>query len=164
MVIQKKQPDPNIPLSTSPLLREQHFGAGEGKKICAKDKNLTLSLHYARGKFPAIYTRTEKFPGGESLNDMAERIKCTIDDALLPYVWQEAEGGAPITVAVVSHGIFIAELITRLVKRDSTYQDSDFNPRNLRGLKNTGWTKIQVTFKVNCHRLCCLTNDEQLFK
>ena len=131
----------------SSLLREQNFGAGEGKKICARDRDLPLSAHYARGKFPAIHSRTEKFPGGESLEDIAKRVDGVIDEVLLPYVWQEFEGGAPMTVAIVSHGLFIAELVACLVKRGNIDLDSS-EARNLRGLKNTAFTKVQVTFEV----------------
>jgi len=145
-VIQEKQPVPKISLRISSLLREQNFGAGEGKKICAKEQDLSLSAHYARGKFPAIYSRTGKFPGGESLEDMAIRVDGVIDEVLFPYVWQEFEGGAPMMVAIVSHGLFIAELVARLVKRGNKNLDG-VEARNLRGLKNTAFTKVQVTFK-----------------
>ena len=157
--IQEKQADPKIPLTISSLLREQYFGAGEGKKICAKDRNLTLALHYAHGKFPVIYTRTERFPGGESLDEVAERADSTIDEVLLPYVQKEAEGAAPTTIAIVSHGLFIAELVARLVKRNSAYQDGLFrvDARLLRGLKNTAYTKVQVTSNVCCYLLCSST-------
>ena len=148
-VIQERQPDPKISLTISSLLREQNFGAGEGKKICAKDRELSLSVHYARGKFPAIYSRTGKFPGGESLEDVAKRADKVIDEVLLPYAWQEFEGGAPMTVAIVSHGLFLAELVTRLVKRGDIDLDGT-EARNLRGLKNTAFTNVQVTFKVGC--------------
>ena len=82
---------------------------------------------------------------------MAERADGAIDDILLPYVWQEAEGGTPLIVAIVSHGLFIAELVACLVKRDGAYQDGACDARNLRGLKNTACTKVQVTFKVCCY-------------
>jgi broad specificity phosphatase PhoE len=154
--IQEKQPDPKISLTISSLLREQHFGAGEGKKICAKDRDLTLSVHYARGKFPVIHTRTGKFPGGESLEDMAKRVDDVIDEVLLPYVWQEFEGAAPMTVAIVSHGLFIAELVSHLAKRGDR-GTRQVGARNLRGLKNTAFTKVQVTLKVCCYFLCSLT-------
>jgi broad specificity phosphatase PhoE len=158
-VIQEKQPDPKISLTISSLLREQNFGTGEGKRICAKDRDLTLSAHYARGKFPAIYTRTEKFPGGESLEDMAKRVDGVIDEVLFPYVWQEFEGAASMTVAIVSHGLFIAELVARLVKRSDIDLDGTLQAeaRNLRGLKNTAFTNVQVTFQVCYHFLCSLT-------
>ena len=143
------------------MLRERNFGAGEGKKICAKDRDLTLSAHYARGIFPAIYTRTEKFPGGESVEDMAKRVDDVINEVLFPYVWQEFEGGAPMTVAIVSHGLFIAELVARLVKRGNMALDGT-EARNLRGLKNTAFTKVQVTFKVYCHFLCSFDDDDQV--
>ena len=138
------------------MLREQNFGAGEGKKICAKERDFPLSNHYARNKFPVIYTRTEKFPGGESLEDMAKRVDIVIDEVLLPYVWQEFEGAAPMTIAIVSHGLFIAELVARLVKRGNIDLDST-EARSLRGLKNTAFNKVQVTFKVCYYFLCSLT-------
>jgi broad specificity phosphatase PhoE len=151
-VIQERQPYPKISFTISSLLREQNFGAGEGKKISAKDRELSLSEHYARGKFPIIQSRTEKFPGGESLEDVAKRADNVIDEILLPYVWQEFEGGAPMTVAIVSHGLFIAELVTRLLKRGNKDLDGT-EARNLRGLKNTAFTKVQVIFKVCCYLL-----------
>jgi broad specificity phosphatase PhoE len=149
-VIHEKQRDPKISLTISSLLREQNFGAGEGKKVCAKERDLTLRAHYARGKFPAIYSRTEKFPGGESLEDMAKRVDDVINEVLLPYAWQEFEGAGPMTVAIVSHGLFIAELVARLVKRSDKVLDCTLQAeaRNLRGLKNTAFTKVQVTFNV----------------
>ena len=143
-VIQEKQPEPRISLIISSLLREQNFGAGEGKKISPKDRALSLSAHYARGKFPAIYSRTEKFPGGESFEDVAKRVDDVIDEVLIPYVWQEFEGGAPMTVAIVSHGFFIAELVARLLKRANIDLDGS-EARNLRGQKNTAYTKVQIT-------------------
>jgi broad specificity phosphatase PhoE len=155
-VIQGRQPDPKISLTISSLLREQNFGAGEGQKICAKDRELSLSAHYARGKFPAIHSRTEKFPGGESLEDVAKRADGVIDEVLLPYVWQEFEGGAPMTIAIVSHGLLIAELVARLLKRGNIGLEGT-EARNLRGLKNTAFTKVQVTFKVSYYFLCSLT-------
>jgi broad specificity phosphatase PhoE len=171
-VIQEKQPDPKISLTISSLLREQNFGAGEGKKIWAKkDRDFALSAHYARGKFPAIYTRTDKFPGGESLEDVAKRVDDVIDEVLLPYVWQEFEGAAPMMVAVVSHGLFIAELVARLVKRGHGNHIDDLDDtlqveaRNFRGLKNTAFTKVQVTFKV-CYLPFSLLfdDDDQLLR
>lgn len=146
-VIREGQPDPKISMTISSLLREQNLGAGEGKKICLKEQDLSLSAHYARGKFPAVHSRTEKFPGGESLEDVAKRADKVIDEVLLPYVWQEFEGGAPMTVAIVSHGLFIAELVVRLLKRGNMNLDTT-GARNLRGLKNTSVTRVQVTFKV----------------
>src|SRR5271168_2473554 len=56
-----------------------------------------------------------------------------------------------------SYCLFIAELVARLMKRDGTSQDGTFNPRNLRGLKNTAWTKVQVTFNVCYHFSCSST-------
>ena len=146
-VIREGQPDTKITLTTSSLLREQNLGAGEGRKICAKEQDLSLAAHYARGKFPLIHSRTEKFPGGESLEDVAKRADKVIDEVLLPYAWQEFEGGAPMTVAIVSHGLFIAELVARLLKRGNINLDAT-GAGNLRGLKNTAFTKVQVTFKV----------------
>lgn len=91
----------------------------------------------------------ERFPGGESLDDLAERANSALDQILLPYVWNELNDGAQI--AVVSHGLFLAELITTLVKRGSTRSMSSgktASPRDFRGMQNTAWTKVQVTAEV----------------
>jgi len=121
----------------------------KGRKYVQRSGTLLFGP-ITREDFPAIYSRTEKFPGGESLEDMAKRVDDVIDEVLLPYVWQEFEGAGPMTVAIVSHGLFIAELVARLVKRrrdivlDGALQ---VEARNLRGLRNTAFTKVQVTFK-----------------
>jgi len=51
-----------------------------------------------------------------------------------------------MTVAIVSHGLFIAELVARLLKRGNKDLDGT-EARNLRGLKNAAFTKVQVSFK-----------------
>lgn len=63
-----------IPLHTSPLLREQNFGRGEGQRYdVRKEPGLTLAEHVAKGKYPAIHNRSQRFPDGESLDDVARR-------------------------------------------------------------------------------------------
>ncbi|PPQ70019.1 LOW QUALITY PROTEIN: hypothetical protein CVT26_013307 [Gymnopilus dilepis] len=150
-VVKDKQPNSDsIPFETSELLREQYFGAGEGKKICKVEKNLTLQAHYAQGKFPAVHTRDGTFPGGESLNDVARRAEKVIDTLLLQHLLQEKEGGKERVVAVFSHGIFIAELIAAIIRRDKDFATRcNVDVRNLRGLSNTGWTRLEVALKGN---------------
>ncbi|KAJ3574718.1 hypothetical protein NP233_g1574 [Leucocoprinus birnbaumii] len=140
------QPDPKPTAQTSELLREQSYGSGEGKKWdTQRIPGLTMNEHYERGLYPTPRNRLDRFPGGESLEDLAERAAQVIDHILFPYVWEQAHDGAHI--AVVSHGLFLAELISGLVKRNGSQvvQGTSFQPRDFRGMRNTAWTKVQVT-------------------
>lgn len=149
-VVKDKQPGTHsIPFEISELLREQNFGAGEGKKICKKEKDSTLASHYAQGKFPAVHTRNGTFPGGESLDDVARRAEKVIDTLLSPHLVQENADGKERVVAVFSHGIFIGELVAAIIKRDGEFASrGNVDVRNLRGMSNTGWTKLDVSVNI----------------
>lgn len=136
-----------LPFHESTLLREQYFGTGEGMKFSKKEKGVTTAAHYAKGKFPALYTRHESFPGGESLDDVARRANTVIDDILVPQLLQEQEDESERTVAIFSHGLFIAELVAAVIRKDQDYK-GDTDLRNLRGMKNTAWTRLEVKIKV----------------
>ncbi|KAJ3503368.1 hypothetical protein NLJ89_g8470 [Agrocybe chaxingu] len=145
--LRDKQTNPwSIPFIESSHLREQDFGAGEGMKFSKKEKGMSLAAHYAKGLFPALHTRQEKFPGGESLDDMARRAEGVIEEILLPQVVQENRDGIMKTVAIVSHGLFIGELVAAIIRRDRDYR-GEVDVRNLRGMKNTGWTRLAVALK-----------------
>lgn len=146
-VVREKQFDPLLPFHESTLLREQNFGTGEGMKFSKKEKGLTIAAHYAKGKFPALYARHERFPGGESLDDVARRANAVIDEILVPQLLKERGDGSARTVAIFSHGLFIAELIAAVIRKDLDYK-GDADVRNLRGMKNTAWTRLEVKIKV----------------
>lgn len=141
------QKAPRPPLTTSPLLREQHFGIAEGKPwVMTQEPNLTLAEHFAKGLFPVLYGRTEKFPGGESADDLACRAEQAIQEMVLPYVRQATEQGADgVHVAVVSHGLCINEILATLLKKDAS---GDKASKNYRGLMNTAWARVTVEVKV----------------
>ncbi|KIM43292.1 hypothetical protein M413DRAFT_444111 [Hebeloma cylindrosporum] len=145
-VVRGKQVDPTLSFHESTLLREQSFGAGEGMKFSKKEKGLTTAAHYAKGKFPALYTRHESFPGGESLDDVSRRADAVVDELLVPQLLQEREDGSLRTVAIFSHGLFLVELILAIIRRDRAYK-GDADVRNLRGMKNTAWTRLEVKIK-----------------
>lgn len=138
-IICAAQGNTELAVQESHLLREQDFGGGEGRLIVTKDKNLTMAQHYAKGKFPAVYSRKHHFPGGESLDAVAERARQTLNNILMPYILEDVPAGKPQKmVAIVSHGIFIAELLLVILKKET------LEAMQLRGLKNTGWTKVEV--------------------
>jgi broad specificity phosphatase PhoE len=60
--IHQYQPEPKPPLTVDRQLREQHFGVAEGK-----------SWGGALGKFEPIHSRTEKYEGAESSEDVRKR-------------------------------------------------------------------------------------------
>lgn len=75
------------------------------------DPNISLTQHYAEGKFPVLSGRAEKFPGGESIDDLAERASQAIEELVMPKVWKAVrEGKKGVNVAVVSHGLCISEV------------------------------------------------------
>lgn len=147
--IHEAQLDPKPPIYQSALLREQNYGSGEGKKWnSSRIAGLSLEKHYERGVYPALRGRSERFPGGESLVDLALRAERVVDDILLSYVSEEHDEA---NVAVVSHGLFLSELIAALVRKDDGVRISgrEVYARDFRGLKNTGWAKVTATVRVS---------------
>lgn len=110
-----------------------------------KDKCLSLRAHYAKGLFPILYARSEKFPGGESLEDLRIRAEGFIEDVMMVLRKEEHDREITQAVGVVSHGIFIGELVAALVRKGRVNPQEDM--KNLRGMKNTAWTKVEVDFQ-----------------
>ncbi|KAJ3967254.1 phosphoglycerate mutase-like protein [Lentinula raphanica] len=139
------QPEPYPPHIKSPLLREQHFGVAEGKPWSKRLNNgTTLEEQYKQGIYSNPSRRSDRFPGGESKDDLAARAERAIDELLMPYVLG-ATGQEPIHVAVVSHGLFIREIVGALHRREAGRERS---LDNFRGhLVNTGWTRVVVEMK-----------------
>ncbi|KAJ7069734.1 phosphoglycerate mutase-like protein [Mycena amicta] len=133
------------PLTTSPLLKERHFGIAEGKASSWKrDYSLSLADHINTGVYPSLAGRSEKFPDGESLDDVQVRAAQAWEDLLLKYVLNAAKNDQQVHVAVVSHGIFIKEAIRALAQYDSTL---DLSTPNSSWLRNTGWARVVVQVK-----------------
>ncbi|KAH7885210.1 histidine phosphatase superfamily [Phlebopus sp. FC_14] len=139
------QPSPKPTFTASPLIREQHFGKGEGKTwTLHQDPNKTLEEHFANDHFPVLHGRDEKFPGGESVNDLAQRADQAIRELVLPHVREATKSeGQDVHIALVSHGLCISQLVAALVNRnDGGAPDADY-----RGLMNTAWTRVTVQVK-----------------
>jgi broad specificity phosphatase PhoE len=141
------QKDPKPTFDSSELLREQHFGVAEGKPWSySSSRNVNLEQEMGRGVYPSLHGADEKFPGGESINELGQRAHRAITTLLLPHVWQAAkEGKSGIHVAVVSHGLCISQMISELLKM-STKQAIDI--ADYRGLLNTAWTRLVVDIEV----------------
>lgn len=154
----KQRENLDLPLREFTILREQNFGAGEGMRFSKKEPGLSLADHYSKGKFPAVYSRHDKFPEGESLDDLAQRADTVINDILFPHLLEEKEGDITRTIAIVSHGLFIGELLAAILRRNHD-RDATFNNHHSWGMKNTAWTKVAVTLKVRvppCIPLKCI--------
>lgn len=152
--IQATQPSPSsVPLHTDQLLREQYFGVAEGESFRTKrNKDMTLAEHFARGLFPTLYNRTERFPGGESKADVAVRAQQFLDEVLMPYVREEDTKNAKSSthIVVVSHGLFIPELIALMARKDDAHRAKTETEirSNVRGMRNTAWTRVEFGFQV----------------
>ncbi|KAF9483480.1 phosphoglycerate mutase-like protein [Pholiota conissans] len=147
--LKKKQLHADVPHHELSALREQHFGIGEGMKFSRMEPGLSLEDHYARGKYPAIFDRQQSFPGGESLDDVAKRAESVIEAVLLPHLLQEKEEKEKQvlrTVAIVSHGLFIGELMSSIIQRDPATK-STHNSHDFRGTRNTAWMRVEITLQ-----------------
>ncbi|KAI1793390.1 phosphoglycerate mutase-like protein [Ganoderma leucocontextum] len=143
--VRDAQPDPKPPLrvTESPLLREQHFGDAEGEPWSwNQTAGLSLEEHFATGIWPVLHGRSQKFPGGESLDDLYARASKAIDELVMPHIWQAArDGKVGVNIALASHGLCISELIPALlVKDESGHHTGD----KYKGLYNTAWTRLTV--------------------
>ncbi|KAF8231743.1 phosphoglycerate mutase-like protein [Tricholoma matsutake] len=148
--LQNAQPKPKPPIETSLLLREQHYGLGEGQHYdVRREPGLSLADHFAQSKFPPLRGRTEHFPEGESLDDVAVRAKDVVEQFAIPYIKKAAkEGTDGIHIAFVSHGMFIGEAVAVLMRKDK-HNVEGINARDYRGLRNTGWTRVTVQVPKN---------------
>ncbi|KAI5117444.1 hypothetical protein M0805_005823 [Coniferiporia weirii] len=136
--------EPKPSFTVSPDVREQHFGVAEGNPWSMRtDPGLSREELYARGVYPVIYDRDEKFPGGESLADLQARAERAMEDIVMPHVWSAARSGESAHVAVVSHGLCISELIAALVRKDRDAQAAAKGKR-WTGLMNTAWTRLTI--------------------
>lgn len=91
-----------------------------------------------------LYRNDEKFPGGESINELAQRANVAITALVLPHVWQAAkEGKTGVHIAVVSHGLCISQMISELLKMSTKQDEGDY-----RGLQNTAWSRVVIDIEV----------------
>ncbi|CAE7169129.1 unnamed protein product [Rhizoctonia solani] len=125
------QPDPKPPLTITELIREQHFGEGEGKP-------------WGEGEWCQPAGRDGKFPGGESLDDVARRGDAFFETYLAPIILESVRKPVgEVNVVVVSHGICIAETLGALTRR-SVHVDTNGWSGKFRGLHNTAWTRVSL--------------------
>ena len=146
--VRDAQPEPKPPLTESLLLREQHWGAAEGHPWSwGRKPDLSLEEHFAQGIWPVLHERGQKFPGGESVDDLYVRAMQAVDELVMPHVWKAArEGKTNVHIALASHGLCISELIPALLVKD----EKGVHPGDqYRGLRNTAWTRLTVEVEVS---------------
>ncbi|GJE98400.1 hypothetical protein PsYK624_146290 [Phanerochaete sordida] len=141
--VQQAQGEPKPEILTFPVLREQTRGIAEGHPWITEPKpGLSLEDHYAQGLFPIHHERWQKFPEGESLDDMALRADEAVKTVVLPHALRLSKAGKPGShIAVASHGLFIAEMVPALLKLDPTNSETR---TTWRPMSNTGWTRVVV--------------------
>jgi broad specificity phosphatase PhoE len=144
--IQDAQKAPKPPLIVSSLLREQNFGVAEGKPWARTKAGVSLEDHFSKGIYPALPDRAAKFPRGESLDDLRRRAEQAMEEILSPYIRQVARKGASgANVVVVSHGLFINEIVAVLLRKNLGGGNT---AGTYIGLRNTGWTRMTVKVQV----------------
>ncbi|KAL1722764.1 histidine phosphatase superfamily [Schizophyllum commune] len=150
--IHDRQAPPRPPLIQNDLLKEQHFGEGEGQPYTAARTGKTGTTatpktgtnsapnEQQNGTYARNRGDDERFPGGESRREVRERADKTVEELLLPYIGLEDEDERPTHVLVVSHGIYIRHLVGALVKRGTLAKASTERIT----LHNTGWVRVVV--------------------
>lgn len=148
--VRDAQPDPQPPFIPNPNLREQHFGIAEGYPyVLDIPEGQTEEDLFAKNIYPVLFSRSAKYPDGESLDDLARRAEVGIRECVLPHV---VEDGVHIIIA--SHGLCISELVPALLRLDpDSPGDVAFT-----GLMNTAWIRATVSVKVikRCPQRCWL--------
>lgn len=130
------QSEPKPSFTVSPNLREQHFGIAEGNKWVIRAPNDTpVEELWAQKIFPVQQSRQDKFPEGESLDDLARRAEVAVRECILPHVETDS-----VHVAIASHGLCISEMVAALLRLDpGSRRDISYA-----GLLNTAWTRVEV--------------------
>ncbi|KAJ3856276.1 phosphoglycerate mutase [Lentinula lateritia] len=138
--IHGRQQAPFPSFIVTPNIREQHFGVAEGASFAyIPTEHDTLNELFAQGIYPVLYHRDEKFPGAESLNDLALRAEKAIMECVIPHLQSEEDAH----IAMVSHGLCISELVAALLRLDpDSRRDTSY-----KGLLNTAWTRATVSIK-----------------
>jgi broad specificity phosphatase PhoE len=141
------QKDPKPTFDSSEILREQNYGVAEGKSSWSPRLGhySTIEEEVALDNYPNLRGPDEKFPGGESLNDLVERAKKAITQLVLPYIWKAAKEGSTDThVAIVSHGHCLGAMISELLKMGGRHATA----KHYSGLFNTAWTRVVINIEV----------------
>lgn len=121
-------------------IREQSFGAAEGHQTCIREPGKTLEAHFAEEKYPILYEseRHVAFPGGESAEDLTRRGERAVRDVVLPHVANVARSGRDEHIALVSHGLCIAQVVGAIVRLGGgTWKRKG-------PMVNTGWVRVEV--------------------
>lgn len=121
-------------------IREQSFGAAEGHQTCIREPGKSLEAHFAEGMYPILYEneRDVAFPGGESAEDLMRRGERAVRDVVLPHVVYVARSGRNEHIALVSHGLCIAQVAGAIVRLGG-------GTWTRKGpMVNTAWVRIEV--------------------
>jgi len=154
--VHQHQPHPKPQLKVNPNLREQHFGAAEGHTwVLDTPEGIPMETLFEQKIFPVLHGRNEKFPGGESLDDLARRAEVAIQECVLPHlpahtpVSEDRYQGVHVVLA--SHGLCIGEMVSALIRLDPEADQK----KTYYGLQNTAWTRVDVRVKVSTFRDSC---------
>jgi len=141
--IQAAQQNPQVSFTINQKLRELHFGLGEGRpEIEEVPEGQTVDGLIAKGIFPRLTSRSAKFPGGESLDDLAHRAEEALVECVLPHLLDEKG----VHIAIISHGLCILELIAALLRLDPDLR-KDAGQYNLPLPLNAAYTRVTVSVK-----------------
>lgn len=131
------------PFTVTRLAREQHFGVAEGNEwVMSIPPDTTREELHAQNIYPVYYGRHEKFPEGESMDDLRDRAVEALRQCVLPHIDDDEAH-----VAIASHGLCISEMMGALVSLDPEADQTV----SYKGLLNTAWTRVHIQRRENGH-------------
>jgi broad specificity phosphatase PhoE len=131
------------PLHANPKLRERHFGIAEGYPVTfGRPGGRSYDQCIQEGIYPVPITRQEKFPGGESEEDLDARADEAVAECILPHLNDTTKEKEHIAIA--SHGLAISALVAALLRLDPEADRSV----SYAGLLNTAWTRVVISNRV----------------
>ncbi|THU92555.1 phosphoglycerate mutase [Dendrothele bispora CBS 962.96] len=143
------QPDPKPAFIVTPDIREQHFGVAEGNPwTYHHPPDKTAEELITEGIYPVLYERHEKFPEGESLDDLQERAERAVKECVMPHL-EEIQKKDDVGddhpnrhIVMTSHGLCISELVGAVVRLDPSWPAGA--SEQYKGLMNTAWVRVVI--------------------
>ncbi|KAF5368956.1 hypothetical protein D9758_003066 [Tetrapyrgos nigripes] len=139
--IRDSQPHPKPEFVVNPDLREQYFGIAEGHPwTYQRPDGKSAEQLISEGIYPVLFERHEKFPEGESSDDLRIRTDRVVRECIVPHLGKDVAGDRHIVMA--SHGLCIAELVASVIKLDPSWPVGSDD--TYRGMLNTAWARLEI--------------------
>jgi broad specificity phosphatase PhoE len=112
--------------------------------VANEPEGIPIETLFEQKVFPVRHRRDEKFPEGESLDDLACRAEVAIQECVLPHLLHAPipeDQHSGLHVALVSHRACIGEMMLALIRLDP---EADQERTQYPGPLNAAWTRVDI--------------------